>query len=522
MRRAALVLLLLAAGCIPSQGPVMSPGENCLGCHGGVPSATGRGGGARAWSFAGTVYLAPDAPTTAGVEGAVVSVTDASGRTISVRSNLAGNLYSAESLAAPLQACVEYAGVLRCMAGAAPHGACNHCHAVPPLSGAPGRIVAGGTPSPPGGACTSCHGDPSRVATMAGVDALVSSAPPLPPFGAPASVTGAHLLHVNPDPASVVPLPLACAECHVVPSDSGHATNPPAQKVVFGRLATARGASPTFAAAPFNCTATYCHGTFSFGNVTGASAAPTWTDTTPLRCTSCHGLPPTGHPAIAAPATAASCSACHPRSVDPAGAIVQGAAHLDGEASIAALGCTGCHGDASRTGILADTDIDLVSSPPAVPAGAPDHATGAHLGHVNPAAASALRGPLGCVECHVVPTDMSHATVPPARKVVFGPIATASGAVPTWTAASASCAATYCHGNFSFGGIRGNAATVTWTDATPLECTSCHGMPPVGHIGLAPPVTPSRCSACHPLTVKPDGTVNLVGKGHINGKPDGG
>jgi hypothetical protein len=150
MRRAFLAMLLLASGCMPDQGPAMDPGQNCLRCHGGVPAGSSQGShNARAWSFAGTVYPSVDSPLNAGIEGATVAVTDADGRSLSVRSNLVGNFYSAESMTPPLQACVEYGGVTRCMTQAAPHGACNYCHALPPISEAPGRLVGGGTQDVP-------------------------------------------------------------------------------------------------------------------------------------------------------------------------------------------------------------------------------------------------------------------------------------------------------------------------------------------------------------------------------------
>ncbi|HVP67949.1 MAG TPA: hypothetical protein VMT17_11860 [Anaeromyxobacteraceae bacterium] len=147
MKKAAAAVLAIATwGCIPDDGPTMHPGQNCLGCHGGVPSSTSREGGhATPWSFAGTAYLALDAPANQGVQGVIVTVTDANGWTFDVHSNLVGNFYSAESVAFPLSICVGFQGVTRCMSEPAPHGACNYCHASPPLEGAPGRIVAGGS-----------------------------------------------------------------------------------------------------------------------------------------------------------------------------------------------------------------------------------------------------------------------------------------------------------------------------------------------------------------------------------------
>lgn len=117
----AAALALALAGCIPEEGPMMSPGEDCLDCHGG--------GDARAWSFAGTL---------SGSEGARVTVVDRNGRVLTVRANQAGNFYSAESLVFPLRDVIldgrnvsNNVTVMRDL----PHGSCNRptgtsgCHA---------------------------------------------------------------------------------------------------------------------------------------------------------------------------------------------------------------------------------------------------------------------------------------------------------------------------------------------------------------------------------------------------------
>jgi predicted CxxxxCH...CXXCH cytochrome family protein len=371
-----------------------------------------------------------------------------------------------------------------------------------------------------GGSCSSCHGDPSRVATMVGVDALVASAPPLAPATAPAYAVGTHLAHLNPNPATAVSAPVACGECHTVPSDAAHATSPPSQKVVFGPLASARGAAPTFAAGSAGCAASYCHGNFKYGAVSGSNATPVWNDTAATTCSSCHGMPPTGHPAVSG-TSAASCSGCHPQSVDSSGAIVAGGGHLNGLSDIAALACASCHGDATRVASsLPGGDLNLASAPPVANKGAPAGAVGAHQGHMNPSAATALMGPMACSECHVVPTDFAHATSPPAQKVAFGVLARTGGATPTYAPGTLGCAASYCHGAFNFNGVSGANAAPTWTDVTPITCTSCHGMPPAGHPPVASPVTAVSCAPCHPRTLNADGSINLVDKGHLNGLPD--
>ena len=145
-------------------------------------------------------------------------------------------------------------------------------------------------------------------------------------------------------------------------------------------------------------------------------------------------MPPAGHVAVATPITAASCAPCHPTAVNPNGSInLVDKGHLNGLSDTSAVGCSACHGDATRTGNLAGTDANLASSPPVASASAKPYATGAHLGHVNPTAASFLMDPVACAECHVVPTDSAHAKAPPAQKVVFGTIAKTGGAIPTWT-----------------------------------------------------------------------------------------
>ncbi len=51
-------------------------------------------------------------------------------------------------------------------------------------------------------------------------------------------------------------------------------------------------------------------------------------------------------------------------------------------------------------------------------------------------------------------------------------------------------------------------------------CTSCHGMPPTGHVAVAAPITAASCAPCHPTAVNPNGSINLVDKGHLNGLAD--
>lgn len=129
----AAATLLLAAGCIPNEGPLMSPFEDCLKCH-------GKGEGP-AWSAAGTW-----------ARGAKIEVVDAGGKSVTMTGNKVGNFYTAESLRFPLTVYVDGAR----MPAPVTYGGCNICHH--------GREVTTGPLMAPGSDCLSCHG-PGGIAT---------------------------------------------------------------------------------------------------------------------------------------------------------------------------------------------------------------------------------------------------------------------------------------------------------------------------------------------------------------------
>ena len=161
--------------------------------------------------------------------------------------------------------------------------------------------------------------------------------------------------------------------------------------------------------------------------------------------------------------------------------------------------CVFCHGDVGRVGYLADTDPNLRASPPAAPAGKPAAVVGAHQAHVNPPSTGALRGPILCNECHVVPTDLVHATNPPANPVTFGTLATNQNNSPAWNAATGGCSATYCHGGFDFGGVSGNSATPLWIGSAHRPApaaTACR--PPATRRSPAPSPPPPATAATPP------------------------
>lgn len=133
MRAGAALLAALLAGCGLEGSPVMEPGRDCLTCHGG--------GDAPRWTLAGTVYPTAGAAAGDGVLGATVRVTDANGWTFGLRTNAAGNFYTAERAVFPLRVCVEYRGASSCMSDPVASGACNACHQVPASGDADGRIT---------------------------------------------------------------------------------------------------------------------------------------------------------------------------------------------------------------------------------------------------------------------------------------------------------------------------------------------------------------------------------------------
>ena len=362
---------------------------------------------------------------------------------------------------------------------------------------------------------------PSAASATSRAPTLCSpSAPPSAPNGKPAAVVGAHQAHLNPPINGPLGAPVACNECHVVPQNLGHATNPPANPVQFGPLAQAQGASPTYEPLSLGCSAVYCHGNFDFNGVHRLER-----DTALDRCAGrpasrCHGMPPSGHPTLSGTVTAATCATCHSATVNGDGSInLAGGAHLNGAADVV-LDCTSCHGTAGRAGIQPGTDPLLASAPPVAPTGAPASAVGAHLDHLNPPATGAFRAPIACNECHVVPTSggpRRESARPEGRLRDAGDH---GGAAPTWTSTTTGCAATYCHGNFTFGVVTGSNATPLWTSTTPLTCTSCHGLPPTDHPSLTGTVTAATCSQCHPDTVNANGTINVAGRKHINGQAE--
>lgn len=111
--------LLLLGACIPEEGPMMDPGEDCRECHGGGESD------GPAWSVSGTVF---GGATGGGVRGAEIRIVDARGRHVTLHSNDAGNFYLADALRFPLQVSVARNGEVETMPDPVEYGGCNGCH----------------------------------------------------------------------------------------------------------------------------------------------------------------------------------------------------------------------------------------------------------------------------------------------------------------------------------------------------------------------------------------------------------
>jgi predicted CxxxxCH...CXXCH cytochrome family protein len=248
--------------------------------------------------------------------------------------------------------------------------ACGACHGIPPASSTGHPTVTGGTTAcagchpatvksdgtidvaggkhingsveVTGGSCTSCHGDSTRAAAIA-------AAPPRDTKGNTATTApgvGAHLVHLQGGPLRGA---LACTDCHTVPSDTSHSSQP--LNLTWGALAKTGGVTPSWNGTALTC-ANYCHGS-SLGS--GTNHAPVWTGgSSQAACGTCHGSPPsTGHHGVGDHINA-GCGACH------GGTYTQTTAdpslHVNGVKNIgnnitswnpATRQCVGCHGSAT-------------------------------------------------------------------------------------------------------------------------------------------------------------------------------
>jgi predicted CxxxxCH...CXXCH cytochrome family protein len=326
--------------------------------------------------------------------------------------------------------------------------------------------------------CTSCHGDPART------PAAIAPAPPTDTAGlASSNAVGAHLRHLQ---GGSIRSAMQCSDCHTVPTDSAHASQP--LGLNWSALARSAGVVPSWNATTLTCT-NYCHGISLPG---GSETTPTWNQgSAAAACGTCHAIPPptaSGHPAVSG--GTASCNACHPATVTSTGVIdLAGGKHVNGTVEVTGGSCTSCHGDANRTPV-AGADANVKAAPPVGTRGetaTSTRAVGAHQAHLNKSTGS-IANPTACSECHLVPSSTGHSDG--VATVTFGTLAKTGGKAPTWSGTT--CSASYCHGNFTGGAT---AAAPSWTGGA-MTCTSCHGNPPSsGQHGRSQHQV--VCSTCH-------------------------
>jgi hypothetical protein len=117
----------------------MQPGMACIDCH------MKSGGEAPLFALGGTVYPSahePDACNGGPLAAmALVVITGADGKSVTLTPNTAGNFSYQGALAKPYKAKVTSMGRERAMIAAQTSGDCNACHTVAGAMMAPGRIM---------------------------------------------------------------------------------------------------------------------------------------------------------------------------------------------------------------------------------------------------------------------------------------------------------------------------------------------------------------------------------------------
>ncbi|NJK88341.1 MAG: CxxxxCH/CxxCH domain-containing protein [Myxococcales bacterium] len=320
-----------------------------------------------------------------------------------------------------------------------------------------------------------------------------------------------------------------CTVCHIVPAafeDAGHvfladgSLDPAPPEVIFSGIASSPivGApAATYDPSSGSCSNTYCHAP-DVSDANATQLAPLWNGGAAMDCTSCHGQPPEEHPGEA-------CGSCHLSVSTGPDVLVNKTLHLNGSVEFAdSSDCGACHGagdDGAPPPDLSGRDTTDVPS------------VGLHAVHLT--APGRISDPIGCNECHVVPTEVDapgHLDSDSPAEVFLGvagsgPIASARGAEPTYEPGAATCANVYCHGA---GDGLGNDTSPTrrevWNWTTPastgqLVCGSCHGTPPTTEPHY-PSMSIASCSACHADTVTTFGQIRFVDGAtrHINGVAD--
>jgi predicted CxxxxCH...CXXCH cytochrome family protein len=137
-------------------------------------------------------------------------------------------------------------------------------------------------------------------------------------------------------------------------------------------------------------------------------------------------------------------------------------------------------------------------------------ALGAHPSHTQ---SSPAHTAFACTECHPPACSAS-----PTATVSFAALAFTQGAAARWNPATRTCSDVYCHGSR----LKAPAGPVTWAYVDPGQvrppserCAICHGYPPPSHSASF-----TECQRCHATSVLADGSIDLAGGHHIDGKLD--
>ena len=398
---------------------------------------------------------------------------------------------------------------------------CGSCHGAPPAA-----------PHPASTKCEGCHAATAGPnGTIIGLDKHINGKVDVVLSATP-DCTGCH----GAPPAGKHPADDKCYTCHaktvgpgnVLLADGLHlnGSKPADVHVVTGADCTAcHGAPPGLTSHPIVAShpnvekfpkvaqCELCHSKTVAADLVLVVGGPhrdgnkDVDDLQQKKCDTCHGAPP----ALATHPKMTKCGPCHAATVDEAGKLIVGGKHVNGAVDmILPTKCDACHGG------------DGSAAPPPDHNGAIDPmlpTVGAHQAHLKGDVYSG--GGITCEACHVLPESVqTEGHILGTLQTVLFPdgLGTAKGAQPAYDSAALTCSGVYCHGSKLDGG---SVVAPKWTN-TELACDACHAVPPStdgGHPEVAKGDV-TKCSGCHKKTMKPDGTINVDGGFHINGKVD--
>lgn len=391
--------------------------------------------------------------------------------------------------------------------------------------------------------CGSCHGAPPAAPHPASTDCA----------GCHAETAGPNMTiidldkHINGKVEVVLSATPTCAACHGAPPAAPHPADEDchtchAKSVGPGKVLLAGGLHRN-GSKPVDVHV-----------VTGAD------------CTACHGAPPTkNHPDMVKFPMVAQCELCHSKTVGPDKVLLEGGLHRNAKKDVDDLQeqkCNTCHGappdlathpkmtqcgpchantvdgqnklivDGKHVNGVVDmllpTQCDACHGGDGSAAPPPDHngdtdpalaTVGAHAAHLKGDVFSG--GGISCDACHSLPesVDTKGHLLGELQTVLFpNGLGSAKGSKPVYDSAALTCSGVYCHGDKLDGGT---VKVPKWTD-TELSCDACHALPPPvdgGH-PPGPKGDVSTCSVCHTKTMTQNGTIDVDGGYHINGKVD--